>query len=628
MRRKLVWRIVLAMTANTLAFSWPCVNWQSVVLGGENQPAIEGSSDEPREPPAKKAAVPSEAAQKKAAALVRDVYSEEYQQARTAAQKAKLARKLIEDAAKETEPSGQYVILRIARDLAAGAGDGQAAFQAIDELDRGFAVDALQMKAAVLQQSSTLTSRPPDAYKNLVEALLPLLDEAIRQDRFELADGLVSTAKAAVVKARDANLRKNVASAAERVAQACASYEKVSEALDRLKEKPTDPKANCLVGKYCCFNKLDWEKGLPMLARGSDAVLKELATLDLDHPKESEAQATIGDAWWDLAEKAEANDKLAAQQRAKYWYEQAVPGLSGLVKARVEKRMRLVGETDGVSPSMRPLLAVAPFDEKTAKMHQARWAKFLGVPVVQTNSIRMKLALIPPGEFKMGSPKELIEEELRRIVDDGWYKERLPGEGPQHRVRITRPYWLGTTDVTQEEYQRVMGSNPSHFPGDPKRPIEEVSWDEAMEFAEGCRICPGKRRPSDGTGCRRRRSGNMRAGRGVRSDIASGTRNRRWPNMRGTTRTPVLRHTLWGRSGPTPGGCTICMVTSGSGARTGTTRITMRVRPRTIRRGLQRAPTACPAAAVGTALGFAGQLTASVVRPTAGVGAAWASGSQ
>ena len=383
MRRKLVWRIVLAMTANTLAFSWPCVNWQSVVLGGENQPAIEGSSDEPREPPAKKAAVPSEAAQKKAAALVRNVYSEEYQQARTAAQKAKLARKLIEDAAKETEPSGQYVILRIARDLAAGAGDGQAAFPAIDELDRGFAVDALQMKAAVLQQSSTLTSRPPDAYKNLVEALLPLLDEAIRQDRFELADGLVSTAKAAVVKARDANLRKNVASAAERVAQARASYEKVSEALDRLKEKPTDPKANCLVGKYCCFNKLDWEKGLPMLARGSDAVLKELATLDLDHPKESEAQATIGDAWWDLAEKAEANDELAAQQRAKYWYEQAVPGLSGLVKARVEKRMRLVGETDGVSPSMRPLLAVTrPFDEKTAKMHQGRWAKYLRVPVV------------------------------------------------------------------------------------------------------------------------------------------------------------------------------------------------------------------------------------------------------
>ena len=54
----------------------------------------------------------------------------------------------------------------------------------------------------------------------------------------------------------------------------------------------------------------------------------------------------------------------------------------------------------------------------------------------------MKLVLIPPGEFVMGSPKELIEEELKRPGTDDWYKEHLPDEGPQHLVRITRPYWL------------------------------------------------------------------------------------------------------------------------------------------------------------------------------------------
>ena len=43
----------------------------------------------------------------------------------------------------------------------------------------------------------------------------------------------------------------------------------------------------------------------------------------------------------------------------------------------------------------------------------------------------------------MGSPKELIEEELKAHSGDHWYKERLPGEGPQHRVRITRPFYLG-----------------------------------------------------------------------------------------------------------------------------------------------------------------------------------------
>ena len=87
------------------------------------------------------------------------------------------------------------------------------------------------------------------------------------------------------------------------------------------------------------------------------------------------------------------------------------------------------------------------------------------MPVEITNSIGMKLVLIPPGEFMMGSPKELIEEELKAHGDDQWYKEHLPGEGPQHRVRITRPFYLGTYLVTQEEYQRVMGTNPSEFLG-------------------------------------------------------------------------------------------------------------------------------------------------------------------
>ncbi|MGO8748920.1 MAG: SUMF1/EgtB/PvdO family nonheme iron enzyme [Thermoguttaceae bacterium] len=141
-----------------------------------------------------------------------------------------------------------------------------------------------------------------------------------------------------------------------------------------------------------------------------------------------------------------------------------------------------------------PPLAIAPFSADEARKHQELWAEYLRVPVVQTNSIGMKLVLIPPGEFDMGSPKELVEEERRLHGSDGWYRKHLPAESPQHRVRITKPYWLGVTEVTQEEYQRVMGSNPSKFSAtakgkgkvagqDMKRfPVENVTWDEAVEF--------------------------------------------------------------------------------------------------------------------------------------------------
>ena len=87
---------------------------------------------------------------------------------------------------------------------------------------------------------------------------------------------------------------------------------------------------------------------------------------------------------------------------------------------------------------------------------------------VITNSIGMKMALIPAGEFMMGSPDSDPDAQ--------------DAEKPQHFVRITRPFYLGLFPVTQAEYERVMGINPSHFQGDPNRPVEMVSWDDAQEF--------------------------------------------------------------------------------------------------------------------------------------------------
>jgi uncharacterized protein (TIGR02996 family) len=102
-----------------------------------------------------------------------------------------------------------------------------------------------------------------------------------------------------------------------------------------------------------------------------------------------------------------------------------------------------------------------------------------------TNSLGIKLALIPPGTFLMGSPPG--EE------------ERIDNEGPQHEVTIGRPFYLGVCAVTQEQYERVMGTNPSWFsPGyrwaeepDPGAlPVENLSWDDAMAFCRKLSALP------------------------------------------------------------------------------------------------------------------------------------------
>ena len=92
-----------------------------------------------------------------------------------------------------------------------------------------------------------------------------------------------------------------------------------------------------------------------------------------------------------------------------------------------------------------------------------------------TNSIGMKLVLITKGTFMVGSPKS---EEGRR-----------PQES-QHEVTISKDYYLGVYEVTQAQYEKVMGKNPSHFQGaivgneNADLPVENVSWDDAVEFCK------------------------------------------------------------------------------------------------------------------------------------------------
>ncbi len=105
------------------------------------------------------------------------------------------------------------------------------------------------------------------------------------------------------------------------------------------------------------------------------------------------------------------------------------------------------------------------------------------------NSIGMQLVLIPAGEFQMGS-----KNELGRNADE-----------EQRPVKITRAFYMGVYEVTQGEYQAVMGTNPSYFSAggegapavegmDTSRfPVENVTWDEAVEFCRRLSELPAEK---------------------------------------------------------------------------------------------------------------------------------------
>lgn len=89
--------------------------------------------------------------------------------------------------------------------------------------------------------------------------------------------------------------------------------------------------------------------------------------------------------------------------------------------------------------------------------------------------IPMEFVLIPAGSFTMGT-------------DPGF---ESGNQMPQHTVTISKPFYMGKYEVTQAQWQEVMGDNPAHFKG-PNNPVENVSWEDVQEFIrflnakEGC----------------------------------------------------------------------------------------------------------------------------------------------
>ena len=147
-----------------------------------------------------------------------------------------------------------------------------------------------------------------------------------------------------------------------------------------------------------------------------------------------------------------------------------------------------------------PVPAVRTRAEHKAVPEQEAAAQQVGRPVVETNSIGMRFVLIPPGVYWRGSS-----------ATDGY---RLEDEGPQHRVRITRPYYLGTHEVTCGQFRQFVEARayvteaerdgqggfgfdgkafvakPEFtwrdvgFPQTDEHPVVNVSWNDAVAFCQ------------------------------------------------------------------------------------------------------------------------------------------------
>jgi len=138
------------------------------------------------------------------------------------------------------------------------------------------------------------------------------------------------------------------------------------------------------------------------------------------------------------------------------------------------------GGGDNVVPDGNaPPLAVAPFDADEAKAHQEAWAKHLGVPVEIEDSVGMKLRLIPPGKYLMGTDADAMAR-INAMVGSELGRMLFALETPQREVTLPKAFYMGAHDVTVAEF-RAFVDDTSHRT-QAERGNGGFDWDQNKHF--------------------------------------------------------------------------------------------------------------------------------------------------
>jgi serine/threonine protein kinase len=290
--------------------------------------------------PGGKLRVPPPAELTAAQQRVRELYKDEYAKTRRPDVVA-FANKLLADATKlKDDPVLQYILLWEAGDRASIGADLDLTLHVIDELDRRFLIDALDLRMGVLDRASR--SNELSAMKVITDRTLALAEEAVDHHNFDAAKRLFLIALTAARKAGSPPLLTRVQVRERDVNDIAREHEAVRPAAEALIRNPNDADANLKWGRYLCFFRGNWEDGLPHLLKGNDLKLRGLAGKELPvKPTSPIVQRELGDGWYDVADKYQGVARKNILLRVKYWYEQCVAELPmSIARNTAEKRLK------------------------------------------------------------------------------------------------------------------------------------------------------------------------------------------------------------------------------------------------------------------------------------------------
>jgi hypothetical protein len=303
---------------------------------------VPGQGDTAEEPA--KLSVPSRAALIHGRQEVRKIYHKEYAAATEAGARRSLAEKLLAVGVEtEDDPDTRYALFYEARRLALSAGDAKLLRKSIQLLAKSYKIDPLEELTRSLTEASE-ERMTAAAKKALAPLALDLAKDAAAEDDYAGAERLVEAAKE-MAQGKDLTVLKQAGALLERLAEGSQRYARFLDAQKTLAQKPDDMNANLVEGQFYCFFKNDeksWARGLPLLAKGSDATLKALAQAELAPGRDASNPAEmikLADLWYQGATSGDASRRPDVLRRAAYWYRAALPDLQGFNKSKSLRRL-------------------------------------------------------------------------------------------------------------------------------------------------------------------------------------------------------------------------------------------------------------------------------------------------
>jgi hypothetical protein len=271
--------------------------------------------------------VPPDEDAAKVIATFREAYEDQYASAKETGRYSALTARL-ETVLEETQDATQrYALLMEAEELGVNARDLGRAMGFLDKRIETYKVDPIPLRLALIKKFATQKKAAPT--RELFDDSLRVASQAVDRDDFEVAQAAgqlaLSTAKALdrVEKAKSAkqkpargtvpaagtNQTKDATEFLNNIRSQRKLFDAYEAAIERLAAEPDAEDANAVVGRYLCFTKRDWNKGLPSLAKGSDDQLRKLAQRELAVQASGDVSGALeaAGAWWDFMESKTAD---------------------------------------------------------------------------------------------------------------------------------------------------------------------------------------------------------------------------------------------------------------------------------------------------------------------------------